>query len=93
MSGQSAATTLLPPGLIPRFLTREQAAAYLGVGVTTFDHEVAKGMWPRPMRRGARAARVTWDRMALDAVADRAAGLSAPPPPAGRPAKTSWDDL
>jgi predicted DNA-binding transcriptional regulator AlpA len=93
MTGDIEAAAVLPAGLIPRFLTRDQAAAYLGVGVTTFDQEVAKGMWPQPMRRGQRATRVTWDRLALDAAADRAAGLSAPVPVVTRAARTSWDDL
>jgi hypothetical protein len=93
MTQEPTTATVLPAGLIPRFLTREQAAAYVGVGVTTFEQEVALGMWPQPMRRGQRAARVTWDRLALDAAADRAAGLSAPVPVVTRAAKTSWDDL
>lgn len=76
----------LPPGLTPRFLSREQAAAYLGVSATVFDAEVAAGLWPQPARRGERAGRLTWDRHLIDAWADRASGLhhlaAAPPPPA-----------
>lgn len=65
----------LPPGLTPRFLSREQAARYLGVGTTVFDAEVQAGLWPQPMRRGARDGRLTWDRHLLDAWADAASGL------------------
>jgi len=65
----------LPPGLTPRFLSREQAAAYVGVGATVFDAEVAAGVWPQAMRRGARDGRLTWDRHLIDAWADRASGL------------------
>lgn len=63
------------PPLIPRFLTREQAAHYLGVGTTTFDREVAAGIWPPPMRRGVKLTALTWDRLLLDRAADRLAGL------------------
>lgn len=31
-------------------LSREQAAAYIGVGVTTFDRMVKEGLMPRPIR-------------------------------------------
>jgi hypothetical protein len=81
----------LPPGLTPRFLSREQAAAYLGVSATVFEAEVQAGVWPRAMRRGARDGRLTWDRHLIDAWADRASGLhqlagTAPPPqPAEQP--------
>ncbi len=58
-----------------RFLTREQAARYLGVGVTTFDAEVVSGVWPPAMRRGGKGAALTWDRRLLDRAADRLGGL------------------
>jgi hypothetical protein len=58
-----------------RFLTREQAAAYVGVGATTFAAEVAQGIWPPPMRRGAKGTALTWDRLLLDRACDRLAGL------------------
>jgi hypothetical protein len=65
----------LPPGLPPRFLSREQAAAYVGVSATLFDSEVRAGLWPQPLVRGASAGRLTWDRCALDAWANAASGL------------------
>jgi hypothetical protein len=68
----------------PRFLSREEAARYLGVPQTTFEEEVKAGFWPAGRARGARGIRLTWDRVMLDLAADRDAGLSnaqqAPPP-------------
>jgi integrase len=66
----------------PRYLSREQAAQYVGVSSDTFDREVLAGMWPPPRRRGARLTRLTWDRCALDAAADRDSGLGGQPAPA-----------
>src|ERR1700749_308006 len=59
----------------PRFLTREQSASYVGVGVTTFDAEGRAGIWPPAMRRGARTSALTWDPKLLDRAADRLGGL------------------
>ena len=56
----------------PRYLSRDEAAAYVGVSVGKFDAEVQTGIWPAPMRRGSR---VTWDRFALDRMADAHSGL------------------
>ncbi len=72
MPGRRAA---LPAGLAPRYLSRTEAAAYLGVSVETFDEEVRSGQWPPARRRGAKGSRVTWDRVLLDAFADRDSGL------------------
>lgn len=47
-----------------RGLNREQAAAYVGIGTTTFDAMVADGRMPKPLRLNARTI---WDRAALDA--------------------------
>jgi hypothetical protein len=57
----------------PRMLSREQAAAYVGVSVPTFELEVSQGIWPQPIRRGmdgSKRPRVTWDRVALDRAID-----------------------
>jgi hypothetical protein len=59
-----------------RFLTRQQAAAYVGVSVRTFDAEVTAGIWPAPMRRGGRGGALTWDCRLIDRAADRLAGLA-----------------
>jgi hypothetical protein len=58
-----------------RFLTREQSAAYVGVGVTTFDAEVRAGVWLPAMPRGARESLLTWNRRLFDHTADRLGGL------------------
>jgi hypothetical protein len=62
----------------PRFLTRAQAAAYLGVSSDLFDKEVAAGLWPAGRQRGAKGGLLTWDRVALDRRADAALPSSAP---------------
>jgi hypothetical protein len=74
----------LPPGLVPRYLSREQAAAYDGVSVDTFDYEVRAGLWPAARAGGAKGGLLTWDVALLNAAADREAGLApmAPAEPA-----------
>jgi hypothetical protein len=67
---QAAAVADQLPGW-PRCLSRDEAAAYLGVSPGTFDAEVRAGYWPKPDRRGAKGGRVTWDRLLLDATQDR----------------------
>ena len=47
-----------------RRLSREEAAAYVGVSPTLFDQMVADGRMPKPKRINAR---VVWDRIQLDA--------------------------
>lgn len=51
-------------GYAPRGLSREEAARYIGVGVTLFDEMVADGRMPKPKRANSRTL---WDRFALDA--------------------------
>jgi predicted DNA-binding transcriptional regulator AlpA len=61
----------LPLSLPPRGLRREEAAAYVGVGVSLFDQMVADGRMPKPKRiNGA----VVWDRLALDRAFDALPG-------------------
>lgn len=48
----------------PRGLSREEAARYVGVGVTKFDEMVADGRMPRPKRIDGR---VVWDRLKIEA--------------------------
>jgi hypothetical protein len=64
------------PDLLPRFLSREDAARYLGVCVDSFDAEVRAGMWPAGVARGAKGGRLMWDKAALDATVDRISGLA-----------------
>lgn len=61
--------------IVLRFFSRAQAAAYVGVSTRTFDAEIAQGMWPPPLRRGAKGGALTWDRRVLDVAADRLCGL------------------
>ncbi len=80
----------------PRYLTRRQAASYLGVSVDVFDDEVREGLWPAPRRRGAKGGCLTWDRIVLDRVADMAAGFqpatqqTEAPPPNADPGEDLW---
>ncbi|RWX69407.1 hypothetical protein [Mesorhizobium sp. M2A.F.Ca.ET.039.01.1.1] len=48
----------------PRGLSREEAARYVGVGVTKFDQMVADRRMPRPKKVDSR---VIWDRLKLEA--------------------------
>jgi len=53
----------LPHSLAPRGLSRETAAAYIGVGVRLFDVMVADGRMPGPKLINRRRV---WDRVKLD---------------------------
>lgn len=59
----------------PRFMGREMAAAFVGVSPNTFDTEVRKGRWPAGLPRGERGGRLTWDRRALEMIADADLGI------------------
>ncbi len=61
----------------PLYLSCDQAAAYLGVGATTFEREIKNGMWPEGIRRGPGGGRVVWYRPALEARAEQREGGSA----------------
>ena len=54
---------ILPVSLPPRGLSREEAAAYIGVSPSLFDILVKDGRMPRPKRINSR---VVWDRLKLD---------------------------
>ena len=54
---------ILPPTLPPRGLSRTEAAAYIGVSPTLFDHLVRDRRMPPPKRINARTV---WDRKKLD---------------------------
>ena len=53
----------LPLSLPPRGLSREEAAAYIGVSPSLFDILVKDGRMPGPKRINSR---VIWDRLKLD---------------------------
>jgi predicted DNA-binding transcriptional regulator AlpA len=57
-------------GITPRLLTREQAAAYCGIGLAMFTNWVRSGIIPGPVPGTHR-----WDRKAIDAALDQASGL------------------
>lgn len=48
----------------PRGMSREEAARYVGVGVTKFDEMVSDGRMPRPKKVDGR---VIWDRLKIEA--------------------------
>ncbi|RWD64923.1 MAG: hypothetical protein EOS36_08805 [Mesorhizobium sp.] len=48
----------------PRDLSREEAARYVGVGITKFDQMVADRRMPKPKKVDGR---VIWDRLKLEA--------------------------
>ncbi|WP_183831674.1 helix-turn-helix domain-containing protein [Aquamicrobium lusatiense] len=56
-----------------RLLSRQEAAAYCGVSVSTFSGWVAAGHIPRPLFGSRR-----WDKKAIDDCLDKASGLSRP---------------
>jgi excisionase family DNA binding protein len=51
----------------PRGLHRDEAAQYIGVGLTKFDQMVSDGRMPAPRRIDTRKV---WDREALDMAFD-----------------------
>ena len=67
----------------PAALDRENAAAYVGLSVTTMEAEAQAGRFPKPRQIGAR--RVVWLREELDAHL-RALPVSTIKPGPGRPA-------
>ena len=73
MSERRAPLAALP--FWPRYLSRDEAARYVGVSPDVFDDEVDGEHWPQARRRGGKGGRLTWDRLALDASADRDSGI------------------
>jgi len=63
----------LPPGMTPRLLTREQAAAYCGISPAYFSETIGKEVPPVRVRKDGKTMR--WDRVALDAWIDQKSGL------------------
>lgn len=57
----------------PRRLSRDLAAAYVGVSPGKFDAGVIDGTWPQAIEDGGRRL---WDRLMLDAAVDRQSGRS-----------------
>ncbi len=72
-------TPVIPPGLTgalplqtPRLLSRQQAAAYCGVSLETFDDYRRRGIVPGPISGTNR-----WDRKLIDMWLDKASGIDA----------------
>lgn len=79
----------LPPTLAPRGLSREEAAAYLGIGTTLFDDLVKIGSLPAAHKlRGA----VRWDRLEIDAAFEKLPrnGPDIADPGEGEPEQDPW---
>ena len=74
------------PQLCPRGLSRDQAAAYIGTGVTKFTEMVNDGRMPGPKHVDGR---VIWDRYQLD---QAFGALDADDPDDMTKAKQAWDD-
>jgi excisionase family DNA binding protein len=67
MSDKAKRRDVLPLSLPPRGLSREQAAAYLGISAGTFSDMVADGRTPAPKVINRR---LVWDRHAIDRAFD-----------------------
>lgn len=73
----------LPHGVVPIALSREQAAAYLGISPCHFDKAVDRGLLPKAKPI---LGRLTWDREALDT-----AYRAMPDTEGNRPGANEWD--
>jgi hypothetical protein len=60
----------LPAGLMARGLTREAAAAYAGLSLSSFDKARLENKYPEPTLPGGR-----YDRLLLDDFMNRLSGL------------------
>ena len=67
MSPEAGKKPVLPNGVLPRGLSRAEAARYVGVSTGTFDKMVTDKLMPRPIRV---YGRVLWDVRAVDACFD-----------------------
>ena len=61
---------MAPKEIVPRLLTRSQAAAYCSLSVRSFSEWVRAGKMPAPIAGTGR-----WDWRAIDAALDKASGL------------------
>jgi hypothetical protein len=51
----------------PLWMTRDEAARYVGVSADVFDLEVGWGHWPPGRARGLKGGKLTWCKLDLDA--------------------------
>jgi predicted DNA-binding transcriptional regulator AlpA len=75
--------SILPSSVPPRGLSREEAAAYIGVSPSLVDILVKDGRMPGPKRINSR---VVWDRMQLDSAFDAL-------PDNDAPILNPWDEI
>jgi len=78
-------TPLITPP-VPRLLSAPMAAAYLSIGMRTFEHRWRAHLLPAPHRIGRR---LLWDRKMLDAFVDALSELEPTVVPPKR--KMAWD--
>jgi excisionase family DNA binding protein len=78
---------LAAAGLAARGLSREQAAAYIGVSPVMFDTMVSDGRMPAPRLAGRRRI---WDRAELDTAFSELPRDTTSAPRAGIPADDVW---
>ena len=71
----------LEPQIMPRGLSRTEAATYIGVSPSLFDQMVKDRRMPQPIRIGSR---VVWDRRELDEAFDALKDA---------PQTNPWDDV
>jgi predicted DNA-binding transcriptional regulator AlpA len=67
LNAEIAKKQALPSGVLPRGLSRTEAARYVGISPVTFDRMVRDGLMPKPVRI---YGRVVWDARAIDAAFD-----------------------
>lgn len=77
------ARTRLPANLIPRGLSRVDAAIYIGISPSLFDQLVRDGRMPKPKLINSRTV---WDRLRLDAA------FAALPDKDGGAENNPWDE-
>ncbi len=78
-----------PRPMLKRGLSREEAAHYVGIGVTLFDEMVASGLYPQPhLQKG----RITWDLWELDEAFKKLPKRKAVGQNAGPPLSGGWDE-
>ena len=86
-----AARQTLPPTLPPRLISRDAAAAYVGVSPNTFDNMIADDLMPKPLQLTER--RIAWDVQQLDAAIDRLPVVGGSESETETTTHHSWDDI
>lgn len=66
--------TVPQPGITPRLLSEQQAAAYLGRSASRFREQVAARILPQPVTKNGN--RRLWDVRLLDRYVDQLSGIN-----------------